>query len=222
MKRPFRQFLRGWALATMCAFAQGQPTVQAQVEQFLQNHPDLQGQRFRVEWPRQVPRLPTCPTPLGLSLGSGVKPRGWVALSVHCAGAWERGLQIRVHAWQRYLAAARNLMPGQSLSPDDLVWAEGESTQLGEQVAQDLLVVGQELRRPLSKGSPVRLNSLRPVTVIKQGSKMVLLLRGPGFEIEAEGQALDNAPLGGTVRVLVKEGTIIPAKVTAAGVAEAQ
>lgn len=213
----------GLCLTALSCLAQAPTALQGQVQQFLQTHPDLQGRSFRVEWPREAPRLPACPVPLGLGLPSEVKPRGWIALSVRCAGAWERSLQVRVQWPQRYLAAARNLMPGHRLSVDDLVMAEGKSGHLGDGLAEDLsAVLGQELRRPLAKGSPLRLNTLRPLTVIKQGSKIILLLRGPGFEIEAEGQALDSAPLGGVVRVLVKEGTIVSAEVTAAGVAEVQ
>ena len=113
-------------------------------------------------------------------------------------------------------------MPGHVLSADDLVEAEGDSAKLGEQLARNLqAVMGQELRRPLAEGSPLRLNNLRPLTVIYKGSQVVLILRGPGFEIETLGQALNNAALGQEVQVLVREGTSITARAKAAGVAEA-
>lgn len=223
MMSPLRRFLAFLLLASLGGLVEAQSALETQVQHFLQMQPELAGKRFRVEWPRESPRLPSCKTPLGIEFANGVKSQGWSALSVRCTGVWERIVQIRLYAWQRYLVAARNLMPGQSLTAEDLMWVEGERASSGDVVVQDLSVIlGQELRRPLAKGAPLYLNSLRPVTVIKQGSKMMLLLRGQGFEIEVEGKALDNAPMGGSVRVMVKEGTIIPAKVTAPGVAEAQ
>jgi flagella basal body P-ring formation protein FlgA len=50
----------------------------------------------------------------------------------------------------------------------------------------------------------------------------VLIMRGTGFEIETQGQALDNAPAGGVLRVQIKEGTILSAKAIADGLAEAK
>ena len=90
-------------------------------------------------------------------------------------------------------------------------------------MAHDLdAVLGQELSRPVVKGSPLRLNTLRPMTVIQKGSQIVLIMRGTGFEIETQGQALDNAPAGGVLRVQIKEGTILSAKAIADGLAEAK
>lgn len=200
--------------------------VQARVQEFLAQQADLQGRALRLEWPSRRVELPACSQSLSLRMADHQKPVGWVGVVARCpaaSGAWERVLQVRVHWSQKYLAAARNMMPGERLSADDLVWAEADSARLGEGVAQDLdAVLGQELRRPLVKGSPLKLNTLRPLTVIQKGSQIVLIMRGQGFEIETQGQALDDAPAGGVLRVQIKEGTILPAKAVADGIAEAK
>lgn len=216
--------LLGMVLALLGSAALAQPSLEAQVRAFLAQQPDLQGRELGLKWPVQANKWPACTEPLQLSLAGRKAPVGWVTVVLRCATpGWQRTLQLRVQTSQKYLAAARNLMPGQVLSADDLVWAEGDSAQLGTGTVQDLAAtVGQELRRPLTQGSPLRLNILQPVTVIKKGSQVSLIIRGAGFDIETAGQAMDNAPIGGPVRVLVREGAIVPAQATAAGVAVAQ
>lgn len=200
-------------------------SLNSQVIEFLQTQPQWQGQALRLQWPGKAPDLPTCPQTMGFRLLGSDKPGGWLLLRVQCpaAGGWVHNVQFRVSRTLQYVSAARNLMPGHVLVADDLVLAEGDSARLVGQVAQNLdAVLGQELRRPIAQGSPVPLNSLRPLTVIRQGNKISLTIKGPGFEIETEGQAMDNAPIGGAVRVLVRENTVIPATVIAPGVAQAQ
>lgn len=202
---------------------QAQAALTGQVQQLVQAHPAFAGKKVRLEWPVRQPRLPACTRTPDLQLQLEPKTPGWVRVLANCpAGAWQRSFQVRVHVAQRYLAASRNLMPGHVLTADDLAWAEADSAHLGE-VATDLqAVIGQELRRPLTRGSPLRLNTLSPLTVIQKGSQVILILRGPGFEIETLGQALNNAAAGAEVKIQLKEGTIITAKAKAAGVAEAQ
>lgn len=220
------RFAMGLMLAVTSLMASAQIKGRSQVEQFLATHPELQGHQIKLEWPRRTDSWPPCAAPLDIGLPLGSEFQGWTILSVACRGPgvrWERRVQVRLQVQQRYLAASRNLMPGHLLTADDLVWAEGNSVHVGTKLAQDPeSVMGQELRSPLTQGSPLRLNTLRPVTVIKKGSQIVLVLRGTGFAIEATGQAMNSAPLGGAVQVLIKEGTIITAKVISAGVAEAQ
>jgi flagella basal body P-ring formation protein FlgA len=220
------RFALGMTLSVISLMTMAQADWRSQVQQFLSAHPELQGGQVKLEWPRKVASLPPCARPLSIQLAPASKLQGWTALAVACAEPgknWERRVQVRLLVQQRYLAASRNLMPGHLLTADDLVWAEGDAAHLGTKLAQDLdSVMGQELRRPLTQGSPLRLNTLRPVTVMKKGSQIVLVLRGAGFAIEANGQALNDSPLGGTVQVMIKEGTIVSAKVISAGLAEAQ
>jgi flagella basal body P-ring formation protein FlgA len=220
------RFAVGISLSVMSLMAMAQSEWRSQVQQFLSAHPELQGRQVKVEWPRKVAALPACAQPLNIQLAPASKLQGWTALAVACGEPgknWDRRVQVRLQVQQRYLAASRNLMPGHLLTADDLVWAEGDSAHLGVKLAQDLdSVMGQELRRPLTQGSPLRLNTLRPVTVMKKGSQVVLVLRGAGFAIEANGQAMNDAPFGGTVQIMIKEGTIVMAKVISAGLAEAQ
>lgn len=203
--------------------ARAQADLTERVQQLVQSHPSFAGKKIRLEWPVRQPRLPACAQVPGLALQLDPKTPGWVRVQARCQpDAWHKSFQVRVHVAQRYLAASRNLMPGHVLTGDDLNWAEADSARLGE-VATDLqAVIGQELRRPLTQGSPLRLNTLSPLTVIQKGSQVVLVLRGPGFEIETLGQALNNAAAGAEVKVQLKEGTIITAKAKAPGVAEAQ
>jgi len=224
--RGARAIALGWVWFALSGAVMAQTPWRQQVQAFLASHPLLQGHTYQVEWPRKVATFPACAVPLDIGLPQGGKLQGWTVLTVACpvpAQRWERRVQVQLKVTQRYLAASRNLMPGHTLTADDLVWAQGDGAHLGAKLAQDLAsVVGQELHRPLTQGSPLRLNTLRPATVMKKGSQVVLVLKGSGFAIEANGQAMNSAPMGGVVQVMIKEGTIVSAKVISAGLAEAQ
>jgi flagellar basal body P-ring formation protein FlgA len=202
--------------------ALGASELQRRVEQLLSTHPDRQGRPMRLEWTARPSRLPACAQGPELVLLPAQRLPGWVRVQAVCKNpVWERNLQLRVHLQLRYLAARRNLMSGHVLGQGDLVMAEGDSAKLGDDLATDLsAVIGQELRRPLTRGSPLRLNTLRPLTVIQKGNQVVLILRGTGFEIETMGLAMNNAAIGQELQVQVKEGTIVTARARAAGVAE--
>jgi len=197
---------------------------QQAVQQHLASQPQWQASPFKITWPRRLPAVPACTAPLQIQTTKRPVPAGWVALSLRCEPArWSRQIELRLQVLQKHLVAASNLMPGHLLTERDLRWAETDSALVGEGVALELSqAVGLELRRPMTEGSPVRLNSLQAATVITKGTEVTLIFRGAGFELETRGQALDNAPMGGIVRINIKDGTILPARVIANGLVLAQ
>jgi flagella basal body P-ring formation protein FlgA len=197
---------------------------QQEVQQHLQAQPLWQQRNFKISWPRRLPKLPACPAPLDIRTSTRALPAGWLALSLHCQPSrWTRSLEVRVLVLQRHLVADQNLMPGHVLTERDLRWAETDSALVGEGVAMELAqAVGQELRRPVTRGSPLRLNNLQDSTVINKGAMVTVIVKGSGFELETQGQAMDNAPMGGTLRVTIKQGTVLPARVISNGLVLAQ
>ena len=124
-----------WPMAQAQSSRQETDRVQAQVQEFLAQQADLQGRTLRLEWSNRRVKLPACTQNLSFRLADRQKPVGWVGVVARCQaapGTWERVLQVRVHWSQKYLTAARNLMPGERLSADDLVWAEADSARLGD------------------------------------------------------------------------------------------
>jgi flagella basal body P-ring formation protein FlgA len=198
--------------------------VQKNIQQYLQSQPSYQQRDIKIIWPRRLPSLPPCAEPLSIRTEKRPESAGWLALSLKCQpGRWVRQLEVRVLVMQRHLVAAQNLPAGHVLTERDLRWVEADTALVGARAAHQLdQVLGQELRRPLPEGSPVRLNSLQEVTVITKGSMVTVIMKGTGFELETQGQAMGNAPLGGTLRVSIKEGIVLPTRVISSGLVLAQ
>lgn len=197
---------------------------QQSVQQHLESQSEWQGRTFKITWPRRLPAVPACPEPLNIQTTKRPVPAGWVALSLRCKPTpWHRQIELRLQMLQKHLVLASNLMPGHVLTERDLRWAETDHALVGEGVALDFTqAVGLELLRPMVEGSPVRLNSLQVATVITKGTEVTVILTGQGFELETRGQALDNAPIGGLVRINIKDGTVLPARVISNGLVLAQ
>ena len=230
--------MRLWSLPIWALFLWGAWAAQAQVtservdplawqqdiQQHLQDQPLWQQRNFKVIWPARLPKVPHCSAPLSVQTSTRPVPAGWLALNLKCEPSrWSRQLEVRVQVLQQYLVAAHNLMPGHVLTESDLRWVELDSALAGVSIVPNLAqAVGKALRRSLTEGSPVRLNSLQEATVIKKGSIVTVLISGSGFELETRGQAMDNAPMGGNLRINIKEGTVLPARVISNGLVVAQ
>ena len=192
---------------------------QKDIQHYLENSPDFKEKNFNILWPRRLPQLPACSTPLHVQSSNRPVPAGWLALSLKCErNRWTRAIDLRVLVLQRHLVTVQNLMTGHVLTERDLSWAETDGALLGHGFVIDMSqVIGRELRRPLTAASPLRLNNLQEATVITKGSIVTVIMRGSGFELETRGQAMENAPLGGTLRINIKQGTVLPARVIGNG-----
>lgn len=197
---------------------------QKTIQQHLQSLPNYQQRDIKIIWPRRLPSLPACAEPLSIRTEKRPESAGWLALSLKCQpGRWVRQLEVRVLVMQKHLVAAHNLPVGHVLTERDLRWVEADGALVGARAALQLdQVLGQELRRPLPEGSPIRLNSLQEATVITKGSMVTVIMKGTGFELETQGQAMGNAPLGGNLRVSIKEGIVLPTRVISSGLVLAQ
>jgi flagella basal body P-ring formation protein FlgA len=61
----------------------------------------------------------------------------------------------------------------------------------------------------LAASAPLRNALLRPPLVVQQGQSTRLVLNGPGFSVQSQGQALANASRGDRVRVKTASGQVV-------------
>ena len=176
-----------------------------------------------MQWtePRSV--LPPCDKLPRVNLQSRDRAWGKIFLSLNCEEGrpWVRPVSVYVAVKGRYLVANQVLRKGQALSVTDLQWAEGDLTKLGDTLLDDPeQVKNMELLRPLQAGTPLRLNDLKPITVIKSGDQIRVTLLGKGFAIDTMGQALSDAALGGSVKVRISDGKIVQGTAVSQGAVE--
>ena len=97
----------------------------------------------------------------------------------------------------------RRLMPDDIVQPGDiemvnLPWARVNAYAVTEAEA----LVGMQVRRMLSPGRPVQVQSVQPPIIISRGERVTIQLSYGTLELAAEGKAISDAHLGQEVRVV--------------------
>lgn len=185
--------------------------LRAHAEQFLKTQ--TTGLPGNVTIEVQPPRasLPACAA-LDAFLPVGRRPLGKITVGVRCMapGQWTVYLQARVRAIAPYVTTARALPAQHMLGTADLIMREGDLGSLPADIATDPgAVLGHRTLAGLAAGAPLRAASLRPPLAVQQGQTTRLLLQGPGFAVQSEGQALANAGIGERVRVKTRSGQVV-------------
>lgn len=100
-------------------------------------------------------------------------------------------------------------VPVRRLMPDDIVRAEDiEMVDLpwarvnAYAVTETSALVGMQVRRMLSPGRPVQVQSVQPPIIISRGERVTIQLSYGTLELAAEGKAISDAHLGQEVRVV--------------------
>jgi flagella basal body P-ring formation protein FlgA len=96
------------------------------------------------------------------------------------------------------------------LTAADLTLREGDLGSLPADVATDAeALLGYRAVSGVAAGAPLRSTLLRPPLAVQQGQPTRLVMNGPGFSVQSEGQALANASRGDRVRVKTRSGQVV-------------
>jgi flagella basal body P-ring formation protein FlgA len=152
--------------------------------------------------------LPAC-SDIEVFLPAGTKLSGRVSVGVRCnAGqAWARFVPAYIAINGRYFVATRPINAGEMLSPSDFTPQEGDLAALPDGLVQNLTqLAGTRAINAIASGGLLRLATLKPVAIIKQGQIVKVIFEGAGFKVNTEGQALTEAAVGALLQVRVEGG----------------
>ncbi|WP_145931678.1 flagellar basal body P-ring formation chaperone FlgA [Yersinia bercovieri] len=165
--------------------------------------------------PEQLTSL--CPNPELSLAGNNTRLTGNKSVIAQCEGQ-RKFIQIAVYAQGTWWTPSHPLKPGVTIQPEDLESRTGSLARLPEGVVFNKEhIIGLTTTRSINRGQPVLQNQLRQPRVIMTGQEVEMIATGPGFRIRSRGKALDNAALGGTLRIITKTGQIMTGTVTAEG-----
>lgn len=206
-------FVAGLVLPVVAIAAERQDpaAIQAHAEQFLKKQTaGLPGKvTIQVAAPRAT--LPACSAFDAFQPG-GSRSMGKTTIGVRCLAPsrWTVYLAAQIHVMGSYVVTRAPLPANHVLSAGDLTLREGDLGSLPADVitnADDL--TGYRTVSGLAAGAPLRNALLRAPLVVQQGQTTRLVLNGPGFSIQSEGQALANASRGDRVRVKTPSGEVV-------------
>lgn len=163
-------------------------------------------------------RLPACEGPL---TGDPPSLRGAQArVSVRCSQPqWTVYVPLEVRDLRPVVVLARSGQRGDTLSAADLQLQTRDITRLPFGHFESLdAVVGQELRRAVSAGSPLGPNDAQPARLVLRGSPVTVVALAGGIEVTASGIALADGAEGQRLRVRnERSGRVIEGVVMANG-----
>lgn len=201
-----------WLAGSAHAAALQDPAaVQAHAERFLKMQSSgLPGALTVAVKPPRAP-LPACAA-LEAFQNGGVRSIGRTTVGVRCLApqTWTVYLAANVRLIAAY-AVTRNPLPANHvLTAADLTLREGNLGELPTDVARDVTaLLGYRTVAGLAAGAPLRATLLRAPLAVQQGQTTRLVLNGPGFSVQTEGQALANAGRGERVRVKTRSGQVV-------------
>jgi len=192
---------------------QDSATVAAAVERFLQRETiGLPGTvNYSVGALDARTTLAACPT-LEAFLPVGARLWGNSTVGVRCVGGttWTVYVPVTVRVIASYLVTARPLGQGQTIAAIDLAMLNGDLTQLPAGIVTDpRQATGRMLAISVTAGQPLRQDMLRMPLAVQQGQTVRLMTTGHGFQVTAEGRAVNNAADGQLAKVQTASGQTV-------------
>lgn len=151
---------------------------------------------------------------------SGSRAWGKTTVGVKCEApsAWTIYVQANVSVLAQYLVAAAPLGQGQIVTAKDVIFENGDLTQLPAGVFTDATqAIGRSVNISMNAGTVLRQEMLKITPVVQQGQTVKLVSSGVGFSVSAEGKAMGKANEGQVVQVKVASGQLVTGIARAGG-----
>lgn len=235
-KRPSAGVVRNFVVSVVISPALSLPAVasanqfhdlqslQASVASFLTDYyAATQAEKIEIDVADLDRRLTLaqCEMPLSFTLNDSSNSGGNLTVHTRCEGAvpWSIYVPAQVSVFRELLVASRNLVRGDIVSRADVVSEIVNTSQLRQgQISETDSVIGQEVKRPISKGEPFRNASLDSPMVIKRGDPVIIELQSGSISVNSNGTAMANGRIGERIRIRNSQSDrIVSGQVVAAG-----
>jgi flagella basal body P-ring formation protein FlgA len=116
----------------------------------------------------------------------------------------EKTLRVsgRAHRTVEVPVLTRNLRRDEVIGADDVDWRSMRVAALSAGVVTEPGgLVGQAAQRALRAGEPVRARDLAEPSLVEKGQMVTMVLETPLMTLTAKGRALEDGPLGASVRI---------------------
>jgi flagellar basal body P-ring formation protein FlgA len=149
-------------------------------------------------------RLQACDAALDVFSTNGAVGLGNQTIGVKCNTpvAWTVYVPVKVKVLKPVVVASKPLSSNQLITESDLKLQQVDIGSLQQgYLSNTQLVVGQQLKYPVSMGSVIKPNSLQSQKVVHRGEIIMLVAMAGQMEVRMSGTALDDATLGERIKV---------------------
>lgn len=157
---------------------------------------------------------------LQVFMPSGSRAWGKTTVGVKCEApsAWKIYVQASVSVVAQYLVASAPLGQGHIINGQDILFENGDLTQLPAGVFTDASqAIGRSVNISMTAGTVLRQEMLKVTPVVQHGQTVKLISNGNGFSVSAEGKAMGKANEGQLVQVKVASGQLVTGIARAGG-----
>ncbi|MFT0546643.1 flagellar basal body P-ring formation chaperone FlgA [Allopusillimonas ginsengisoli] len=138
--------------------------------------------------------------------------RSRMTVTVRCLAPvpWVMHVQANVSINGLYYVASRTINVGETVGHNDLEYREADLLRLsGDAILEPESAIGFISSQRIPAGTTVKSRMLRDPDSIERGQAVRTEVRGPGFLVTGEGQALEGGAPGARVQVRASSGQII-------------
>ena len=199
--------------------------IKSRAEALVFAHPALLKKRYKLVWADFPISLPRCSRAVTdeLLLTDKSDDEKVVTYKLTCDGEprWTRVVRGRLVLEKKVLSALTDIAKGTQFSEALFQKPGGTDGNLddSQKQAADLRpYAGRGAKRAIRAGEPLSLNDWERMTVINPGSRVQIQIRGSGYSVDADGEALDSGAVGDKVRVRLDSGNVVQGVVESANV----
>ena len=160
------------------------------------------------------------------AIPNGSRPWGKTSVAIKCGSIdsvskWTLYVQANVAVFADYVVAAEPLSQGQMINSKQIMLQNGDITRLPSGVYTAISqVIGSTAKMSLTAGAVLRQDTVKLPLLIRQGQSVTLTSVGNGFQITAQGNAMNNAELNQIVQVKMASGKLVSGLANAQGAVE--
>lgn len=166
-------------------------------------------------------RLSHCDVPVEYQINSPVTSASSATVKVSCSGAvhWTLYAPAQIAVFGETAVASHSLERGSLIQAGDFHFVRQNLNQIGANyVDPKAAIVGQELKRSLREGEPLRLSYLELPKIVQRGDRVTLEAQALGLNVAAPGLAMANGKVGERIQVKnAQSNKIVDALVIAPG-----
>jgi len=126
-------------------------------------------------------------------------------------------VSARIRVFKEALVALNSIRINELITRDDVKVMRMEARELTNTLGSADEAVGMLARRPISAGSVIKKDYIKPQIIVKRGETIVVLVENKRIRIKSSGTAVRDGSRGDTVAVKMSSGKEISGRVTAPG-----